>query len=121
MNSMYSEVILDYYRNPPNKGQIANADSEAHEANTTCGDKLTVSLKIANGKVTQAKFDGTGCIISQASVSMLCEYIEGKTLKEIEKMKDEEALKLIGIKLTPMRLLCALLGLKAVKKALVKK
>lgn len=114
---MYSEIILDYYRNPRNFGTITKPDAEAHEVNPLCGDEVTVQLKVKNGKIAEVKFNGKGCAISQASTSMLCECIEGKKLDEVVKMSKEAALELLGIKLSPMRLKCALLGFKAAKLA----
>lgn len=114
---MYSEIILDYYRNPRNFGTVEKADAEAHEVNPLCGDEVTVQLKIKSGKIIEINFSGKGCAISQASASMLCEYIEGKKLEEVVKMPKEAALELLGIKLSPMRLKCALLGFKAAKMA----
>ena len=118
-NSMYSEVILDYYRNPPNKGTIAKPDAVATDVNTACGDEIEVQLKVdKKGKISEAKFNGKGCIVSQASASMLLEYIHGKTLEEVEKLTEEKALGLLCIKLTPIRTKCGLLGFKTLKKTL---
>ncbi|MDP3742582.1 MAG: SUF system NifU family Fe-S cluster assembly protein [Candidatus Micrarchaeota archaeon] len=117
---MYSEIILDYYRHPRNFGTISKPDASSHEVNPLCGDEVTVQLKIKGGKVEKIKFNGKGCAISQASTSMLCEHIEGKKLEEVVKMSKEEALELLGINLSPMRLKCALLGFKAAKLAAFK-
>ncbi len=116
---MYSQIILDYYNNPPNKEKMKKATLSAAEANTSCGDQIEIQLKIDNKKkITEAKFTGTGCIISQASASMLLEYIENKPLKEVKQLTEEKALQLIGIKLTPIRMKCALLAWKTLKKAI---
>ncbi|MFH1247054.1 MAG: SUF system NifU family Fe-S cluster assembly protein [Candidatus Micrarchaeota archaeon] len=115
LNQMYSEIILDYYRKPRNFGTVAKPDAEAHDVNPLCGDDVAVQLKVKNNKIEEIKFNGEGCAISQASTSMLCEYIEGKKVEDIIKMSKEDALELLGIKLSPARLNCALLGLKVAK------
>ncbi len=117
---MYSEIILDYYRNPRNYGTITEADTGAHDVNPLCGDEVEIALKIKSGRIEEAKFSGKGCAISQAAASMLCERIEGRKIEEILKMPKEEMLELLGIKLSPARLKCALLGLKVVKLAMYK-
>ena len=119
-SDMYAETILDYYRAPPNKGIIPKPDAHAHDVNTSCGDELTVSVQIADDKVIDARFDGKGCVISQAACSMLLESIIGKTLEEIRNIDKKDVLALLGIDVSPMRLKCALLGLKVLKMAVYK-
>lgn len=114
---MFTDIILDYYRNPKNKGHIANADAHARDVNPLCGDTIEMSLKVNNGTITEAKFDGTGCAISQAAASMLTELIEGKPLSEVKNITKDEVLKLLNIPVSPVRLKCALLGLKVLKLA----
>ncbi len=116
-NSMYSENILDHFQNPRSYGKMKNSDVEASEVNALCGDKINVQLKISSGKIEKVKFEGTGCAISQATMSMLSEHVTGMKIEDVLKISDGEALKLLGIKLTPARLNCALLGLKTVKLA----
>ncbi|MFH0713578.1 MAG: iron-sulfur cluster assembly scaffold protein [Candidatus Micrarchaeota archaeon] len=120
MNELYSELLLEYYRSPPNKGKIVKPTLCARDVNVSCGDEIQVQLKISDGKIVDAKFTGKGCVVSQAAVAMLLENVKGKTLAEVAKMKNEDALALLGIKLTPMRLNCALLGFNVLKKALAK-
>ncbi len=115
---MYTEVILDYYRHPRNKGTLQNPDARFKDWNPLCGDEVEVFLKLNGKKITEIKFNGNGCAISQAAVSMLAEYIQGKPIAELENMSNEEVLGLLGIKVTPIRTKCALLGFNAIKKAL---
>jgi len=115
---IYSEIILDYYRHPKNKGMIENADAHFKDWNPLCGDEIEIFLKFKNGKVSEAKFSGSGCAISQAAASMLTELIQGKTADELKKMKSEEVLSALGVKLTPIRVKCALLGFAAMQKAI---
>ncbi len=118
-NSMYSEILLDYYRHPSNKGKLEKSAASAKDSNPLCGDELEITLNIEKGKIKEAKFDGKGCVISQASMSMLVEYLEGKLVKEALKIDKDQVLKMLGVKLTPIRLKCALLGLKVTKLALI--
>src|SRR5574341_632869 len=114
-NDMYQEIILDYYRNPRNKGILPHPDIVSHDANTSCGDEITMHVLVKDGKIGNCRFSGKGCAISQAAASMLTEYALGKSLEEVAKFNKEDALKLINIPISCMRLKCALLGLKVLK------
>src|SRR3989338_7180609 len=118
MNEMYAEIILDYYRNPRNFGKVKSPDSEARDSNTACGDAISFSIKVKDGKIADIKFEGKGCAISVASTSMLTEFVIGKTVKEAAEMKKEEILQMLEIPISPMRLKCALLGFKVFKLAI---
>ena len=115
---MYTEVILDYYRKPPNNGKIENADAKFKDWNPLCGDEVEVYLKFNGKSIADFKFEGDGCAISQASTAMLGEYLVGKPTKEVEKMSNDEVLGLLHINVTPVRTKCALLGFNAIKKAI---
>ena len=119
--SMYSEIILDYYRNPRNYGEVENPDATGRDVNPSCGDVIEIQLRITDGKVAEAKFNGKGCAISQAAVSMLCESIEGKSLEEIIAMSREDMLSILGVEISGMRSKCALLGFKVAKMAVLNK
>ncbi|HLN47646.1 MAG TPA: SUF system NifU family Fe-S cluster assembly protein, partial [Magnetospirillaceae bacterium] len=112
MDELYRDFILDHYRNPRNAGTIENADASFEDINPLCGDKIRMDLKISDGTVTDVKFKGRGCAISQASASLLTEQIKGKTLAEISKLGKEDVLENVGINISAARLKCALLGLK---------
>ena len=115
MMEMYQEQILDYYRNPRNKGELNNPDIVAHDVNTSCGDEITIHAIINNNHVHDIKFSGKGCAISQAAASMLTEFTLGKSLADVAKLNKEDVLKLLNIPISGMRLKCALLGLKVLK------
>ena len=112
---MYAEELLNNYEHPKNKGKIADADISKHEDNVSCGDELTIYLKLEGGKVKDVKFEGSGCVISMGTASILTDNVKGKTLKELEQMKKEDVLDLIGIDPGPVRLHCATLSLRAIK------
>ncbi len=117
MYDLYAEEILDHYKFPRNKGKMENPDREYHDRNPLCGDEVTMMLRIRDGRVEDVKWEGQGCTISMASVSMLSEEIKGKTLEELRSWDKEKVLELLGIPLGPVRLKCALLPLKVLKAA----
>ena len=118
---MYKELILDHYKHPQNFGKLENADVIHREANALCGDVIEVQLKF-NGekKISDAKFTGHGCAISQASTDILTSSVKGKRISDIKNMNSDHVLKLLGIEISPMRLKCALLPLVALKSAVKK-
>ena len=121
MDELYRDFILDHYRNPRNAGTLDNPDATFEDLNPLCGDKIRMDLKIDDGVVTDVKFKGRGCAISQASASLLTEQIKGKSLAEINKLGKEDVLANVGINISAARLKCALLGLKVLKSALALK
>ena len=113
---IYKEIILDHYRNPRNKGNINDAEISAQDYNPVCGDKLTLDIKLENDVVSDIKFDGEGCAISQASASILTEMLMGKTLEDLSKFSKDALLEELGTpSLGPARIKCALLSLKVLK------
>ena len=116
MSSVYSEIILDYYRHPRNKGSLSHPQIKAKDSNPLCGDIIEMQLELdGNTTVKDIKFNGQGCAISQASASMLTELVKGKKLDEVRSISKEEILSLIGGQLSAVRLKCALLSLKVLK------
>jgi len=118
MEEMYKEIILDYYRNPRNSGEISGADIKVHDSNPVCGDTITIYMKIDGKKIKEIKFRGSGCVISLASVSMMCEKLEGKMIEEAEKITKEDIVEMLSIQLSPVRLKCAILGMHIMKKGI---
>jgi nitrogen fixation NifU-like protein len=114
---LYAEEIISHYEHPHNKGKIADADTSYHDVNPLCGDDITVYIKVADGKISDIKFDGIGCAISVGSASMLTDMLKGKPLAEVEKMDAHTVIDLLGIDPGPSRLKCATLSLKATQKA----
>ena len=116
MSSMYRQLIVDRYKAPLFKGKLDNADIHFHDANPLCGDEIEVFVRLDDeGKIKEARFDGTGCAISQASVDLLLEDIEGKTPDEVMKLDADFIKEMLNFPLTPVRLKCALLGLKVLQ------
>lgn len=115
MESFYREAILDHYKHPRHKGHLENPDIHFHDHNPFCGDEITIELKVEDGRVVDAAFDGRGCAISQATASMLMEEIVGKSTEELKELDKQYILDLLGIEIGPVRLKCALLALKVLK------
>ncbi len=116
MDDLYREMIIDRYKNPQFRGHLDPHDIEFEDDNPLCGDHIRVELQVgADGRVSQARFDGHGCAISQASADLLIESVQGKTLDEIRLLGKDYLLDLLGIELGPVRLKCALLSLKVLK------
>ncbi|AKK05989.1 Modular FeS cluster scaffolding protein NifU [Corynebacterium mustelae] len=139
LESMYQEVILDHYKNPSHAGLRDPFDSEVHHVNPSCGDELTLRLKLTDdsAEITDVSYHAEGCSISQASTSVMAEEIIGKSvsealskLEEFEKMitsrgqyagDDEiigDGIAFGGVSKYPARVKCALLGWKAFEAAL---
>ena len=116
MSSVYSEIILDYYRHPRNKGTLSRAQIKAKDSNPLCGDIIEMMLELDDhNTVKDVRFNGQGCAISQASASMLTELVKGKKLDDVRNISKDEILSLIGGQLSAVRLKCALLSLKVLK------
>lgn len=116
MSSVYSEIILDYYRHPRNKGTLSHAQIKAKDSNPLCGDIIEMMLELDDhNSVKDVRFNGQGCAISQASASMLTELVKGKKLDDVRNISKDEILSLIGGQLSAVRLKCALLSLKVLK------
>lgn len=135
LDSLYQEVILDHYKHPHHKGLLVG-DIQVHHINPSCGDEVTLSLKIDDDKVSSITWDGVGCSISQASISIMSDLLVDKKITEAEailnsfvemmqsKGKDsgneellEDGVALAGVSKYPARIKCALLGWMAYKDA----
>lgn len=119
-DDIYREIILDHYRNPRNKGKLPDADISTHDSNPLCGDEIDIHMKIFGDKITDVKFEGRGCAISQASASMLTEMVMNKPLTNVKDIAKTDILENIGLtNLGPARVKCALLALKVMKLGMV--
>ena len=139
MDSMYQQIILDHYKRPQHHGLPEDFDAEVHHVNPTCGDEVTLRVRLTGDSITDLGWDGEGCSISQASTSVMSELVVGKPVSEamalqrkfLELMQsqghavltddDEEALQdavaFEGVSKYPARVKCALLGWMAMKSA----
>ncbi len=138
MSSMYQEIILDHYRNPHHRGLRDPFDVEVHHVNPTCGDEVTLRVRLADGSVEDVSYESDGCSISQASVSVMSDLVIGRSIGdalEVERefhalmtsrgqgQPDEDVLEdavaFAGVSKYPARVKCALLGWLAWKDAVV--
>ena len=138
LDNLYQEVILDHYKHPENKGLAAAYDAQVHHINPSCGDDITLNLTFDGSIVQSVSWDGLGCSISQASVSIMSGLMIGKKLDDAQVVFDnfvqlmqskgsgqpdesilEDAVALAGVSQYPARIKCALLGWMAFKDASV--
>jgi len=136
LDTLYQEVILDHYKNPLNKKLSPTYDVQVHHINPSCGDEITLNLSAVDGVITAITWDGVGCSISQASVSIASDLLMGKTFGQALAISDEfvdlmqskgkkvgneqtleDAVALAGVSQYPARIKCALLGWMAIKDA----
>ena len=138
LSSLYQQLILEHYRNPRNKGELEEKTVEIHMANPVCGDEIRLQLRIEGDRIEDVKFLGSGCSISQASVSMMTIRLKGSSLDQADELAkrftdmmhgDESAARekslgdlraLQGVSKFPVRIKCALLGVDALQEALKK-
>lgn len=123
MSDLYQEIILDHYNHPHNRGEFSDVHlvCSASKMNVGCGDQFQVQLKMdAENKVIEdVMWQGHGCAISTASMSVLSDEIKGKTPKEIQKITEQDLLDWLGLEeINPGREKCLVLGLRAVLTAL---
>ena len=118
MENLYREHILDHYHHPRNQGTLEDADISCELDNPVCGDVVRLDVRLSDGRVSEARFSGHGCVISIASASMLTEEILGKTVEELRALQDEDMFEMMGITLGPVRAKCGLLPLRVLQEGL---
>lgn len=107
---------MELYKSPENYGNLKNPSHEKTETNSSCGDEITLQLIVKDGKIKDVKFQGTGCVMSIVSSSLLTNKIKGMNLKDAQKLAKDDILKLLKIKISPSRLKCVLLPLEALRR-----
>jgi nitrogen fixation NifU-like protein len=139
MESMYQQIILDHYKHPHHRGLLEPFDAEVHHVNPTCGDEVTLRLRVEDDRIAEIGWDGEGCSISQASTSVMSELVVGKQVDDAlalqrkflalmqsqgnpdlsEEDEDEldDAVAFEGVSKYPARVKCALLGWMAMTSA----
>lgn len=136
LDNLYQEVILDHYKRPKNKELKPNPTVQVHHVNTSCGDEITLNLKLSEDFVESVTWIGVGCSISQASTSVMSELLTGKNTSDALELVDEfqrmlqskgsdlgdeskleDGVAFAGVAKFPARVKCALLGWMAFKDA----
>ena len=117
-DSLYRELILDHSKNPRNRGTLDPADYSYQDVNPLCGDEIRIDVRVEADRVSDIKFSGRGCAISQAAASMLTELALGQPVSEVKAITKEDLLDELGVPIGPARMKCALLGLKVLKAGL---
>ena len=117
MSDMYTDRLMDHYRNPRNKGHLESPDISAEEYNPLCGDRVTIEAQVEGGKIVKACFDGRGCALCLGAASILTETIVGQSLEELRELGQEEFLAELQSTPRPSRLKCALLPWMAFRHA----
>lgn len=115
MNSDASALILEYAKNPPNKGILPNPTFSYHESNRSCGDSMTVHVAVSDDRVTQYAFEGDTAIVTTASAAIFGEAIVGVTLDEILGYTYADVRDMIGGDVSPKRQAAACLALLATR------
>lgn len=120
MTDLYQQVLLEELSNPHNKQVMDDAAVTFHAVNASCGDDMTVFLKLNGDTVTDISWVGSGCAISQATMSLLSEELKGKTITNVQNITQKDLETLIGIEqISVGRVKCLMLGLNAVTSALI--
>lgn len=119
MSSLYTEIIQDAYRRPQHRGEIANPTHSHEDENPLCGDTLRVQLRVEDGRIIEAKFEGRGCAISQAAAELMLDRLENEPLSSIGDLNKDVVLEELGMpNISPGRLKCALLSIEVLRGAL---
>ncbi len=113
MSELYPERIIQHYREPQHFGPLASATHHGEAVNHLCGDEIKVHLRVADGRVEEATFEGVGCAISQAAASLLMQQIQGATLADVRDLSEDTIVELLSVPLSPRRMTCGTLALGA--------
>jgi nitrogen fixation protein NifU and related proteins len=137
IGALYQEMILDHYRRPRNKGTLENPDATVEMKNPLCGDEISLQVAFDGKSVSDLRFSGRGCSISQASASMMTQLVKGKSKEEIDAIRNQfrdlmlgdsslaeepqlgSLRALSGVARFPARVKCALLAWSALERAMV--
>ncbi|MBO3770039.1 MAG: iron-sulfur cluster assembly scaffold protein [Thermoproteota archaeon] len=114
----FMRELVRRFKNPPNYGEIENADIVSEEADYSCGDRVKLYFKIGGNRILEAKFTSEACLFCNASTSILLDLIKGKTIEEALSLKEEELLSIFKTDSKGPRYRCIILPLRALRKAL---
>ncbi len=118
-DDLYHEQVLEELRHPRHHGVLLNPTHSANTGNASCGDTVRVTLVVTDGKIAEVGWEGEGCAISTAAMSLISDTIIGKTQEAVAQLGKQDILTLLGLDtISISRLQCAQVGLNAVKQAL---
>jgi len=117
--SIYTEKVLEHFKNPRNQGKLEDYDAVGKKGNPICGDVLWVYIKVKDNKIVDIGWETMGCAAAIATSSMLSEIAKGKKLEEAEKITKETVSNALG-KLPPVKVHCSMLAVDALHEAIQK-
>jgi nitrogen fixation NifU-like protein len=115
--SLYSEKVMEHFRNPRNVGEIENPDGTGHVGNPVCGDIMELYIRVKNGVIADAKFKTFGCGAAIATSSMITEMIKGKSIEEALKISNHAVAEALD-GLPPIKMHCSVLAEEALRSAI---
>ncbi|OGG56067.1 MAG: iron-sulfur cluster assembly scaffold protein [Candidatus Handelsmanbacteria bacterium RIFCSPLOWO2_12_FULL_64_10] len=113
---MYNPTVIDHFRNPRNVGILPDPDGQGYAENSVCGDAMTLYLRVADGRIAEAKFRTFGCAAAIAASSALTEMLRGRSIEEALQIRKEDVAESLG-GLPPTKLHCSVLAEDAVRAA----
>lgn len=114
---MYTEIVMEHFRNPKNMGEIEDADGVGKVGNPLCGDVMYVYIKVKDNIITDIKFKTFGCVSAIATSSMITELAKGKTIEEAQKISNMDVADSLG-GLPPIKMHCSNLASEALDAAI---
>lgn len=117
---LYADHILEHYRTPRHFGRLTHSTISVQEHNPLCGDRITLDLLMRRGRLCDLAWSGSGCALSQASMSLLSDELLGKRVEELSRFSADAVFEFLHISVNPARVSCALLGFTAMHNALSK-
>lgn len=120
IDSLYKDEFLFHFKNQNNNRPLKNKSHVGKDLNASCGDEVVVELNIENEIIKDIGYNSSGCIISTGAMSMLSDFLLGKSIDYAKSLSEDNYIKLLGIDLTYARKKCALVGYKALQNALNK-
>jgi len=115
--SLYSEKVMDHFKNPRNVGEIENPDGVGHVGNPVCGDIMELYIKVNDGIIVDAKFKTFGCGAAIATSSIVTELVKGKNIKEALKISNRAVTEALD-GLPPLKMHCSVLAEEALRSAI---
>lgn len=112
---LYQEELMEHFKYPHNKKKLAAPSFAADRGNPSCGDRVVIEGIVQGTTIVDLGFSGSGCVVSQAATSMLTDHCKGKTLDDVLALTNDDIIRMIGIKLGPTRLKCAVLCLQVLQ------